>query len=136
WGFDGDYTKTDYERVSIENNLTTGTVTETRAGGFNFANATTTRADFYAQDEVAAFDGRLRVTPGLRFAHYSLDPRPDSDYLPVPGKEPVKVSESTVLFDIGAMYDLTDNFTVYGAYNQGFKMPTAQQLYTSLPGAF
>ncbi|MGB3645009.1 MAG: TonB-dependent hemoglobin/transferrin/lactoferrin family receptor [Mesorhizobium sp.] len=136
WGFDGDYTLTDYQNISSVNNLTTGTTTETRAGGFNFANATTVRADFYAQDEISAFDGRLRVTPGVRLANYGLDPRPDSDYKPVPGKEPVKVSKSTLLFDIGATYDLTDNLSLYGGFNQGFKMPTAQQLYTSLPGTF
>lgn len=136
WGFDGDYTRTDYQSISTVNNLTTGTTTETRAGGFNFANATTIRADVYAQDEISAFDQRLRVTPGLRLANYSFDPRPDADYQPVPGKEPEKSSESTLLFDIGATYDLTDNLSVYGGYNQGFKMPTAQQLYTSLPGTF
>lgn len=136
WGFDGDYTLTDYQSISSVRNLTAGTTTETRAGGFNFANATTVRADFYAQDEISAFDERLRLTPGLRLANYSLDPRPDSDYKPVPGKEPVKVSKSTVLFDIGATYDLTGNLSLYGGYNQGFKMPTAQQLYTSLPGTF
>lgn len=134
WGFDGDYTKTDYERLSIERNLTTGTISEARAGGFNFANATTTRADFFVQNEIAAFDHRLKITPGLRFAYYSLDPRPDADYQAVPGEEPAKVSKSTLLLNIGAMYDLTDNFSVYGTYSQGFKMPTAQQLYTSLPG--
>ncbi len=136
WGFDGDYTRTDYQNISTVNNLTTGVISETRAGGFNFANATTMRADLYIQDEISAFDQRLRVTPGLRFATYNLDPRPDADYQIVPGKEPRKVSDDTLLFDIGAMYDLTDQLTVYGAYNQGFKMPTAQQLYTSLPGAF
>lgn len=136
WGFDGDLTKTDYKRIDTTRNLTAGTVTETRAGGFNFANATTRRADFYIQDKITAFDGRLELTPGLRFAHYDIDPRPDADYQPVPGSAPVGVASNAVLFNLGGVLHLTETYSAYAAFNQGFKMPTAQQLYTSLPGAF
>lgn len=136
WGFDGDVTTTDYERVDTTTNLTTGTVTEARAGGFNFANATTKRADFYIQDQVSLFDGRVEITPGMRFAHYDIDPRPNADYQPVPGAEPRRSVENRVLASLGVTVELNDYLSAYGAFNQGFKMPTAQQLYTSLPGTF
>jgi hemoglobin/transferrin/lactoferrin receptor protein len=136
WGFDGDITYTDYKRTDIVRNLTTGTTTETSGGGFNFANATTTRADFYIQDQIEMFGGALEITPGVRYATYNLDPRTDSDYQVVPGSEPTRVSKGAALFAIGADLDLTENYSVYAAFNQGFKMPTAQQLYTSLPGFF
>jgi len=136
WGFDGDRTWSDYQRIDTVHNLTTGTTTQTRGGGFNFANATTTRADFYVQDEIELWDGRLEITPGVRFAHYHLDPRPDADYQPVAGAEPRRVSKDEVLFSLGAMFNINETYSLWAAFNQGFKMPTAQQLYTSLPGAF
>lgn len=134
WGFDGDRTLTDYQRIDNIYNVDTDTETEERGGGFNFANATTVRADFFIQDQIALFDERLEITPGLRYAYYNLDPRPDPDYQEVPGSEPVPVERGTTLFAIGANYNLTEEYSVYAAFNQGFKMPTAQQLYTSLPG--
>ncbi len=136
WGFDGDITTTDYQRIDTERNLTAGTVTQTRGGGFNFANATTTRADFYIQDQIEFFDGVLEITPGIRYATYLLEPRPDADYQPVAGSEPREVSSQEILFALSANLELTENYSVYAAFNQGFKMPTAQQLFTSLPGTF
>ncbi|MDM8165815.1 TonB-dependent hemoglobin/transferrin/lactoferrin family receptor [Roseovarius sp.] len=135
-GFDGDIARTDYERRDIETNLTTGAVTDTRAGGFNFANATTTRADIYVQDQVTFAGGAFELTPGLRFATYKIDPRPDANYMPVPGKEPRKREQERLLASLGAIYRFDDTWSVWGKYGEGFKMPTAQQLYTSLPGAF
>lgn len=136
WGFDGDVTRTDYKRVDVVHNLTQDTVTETRGGGFNFANATTTRADFYIQDQIKLFEGRFELTPGLRSAYYHLDPRADADYQPVAGSEPEPVSKHSLLFAVGANFAVTEQYSLYAAFNQGFKMPTAQQLYTSLPGSF
>ena len=135
YGFQGDLTETDYARQSIANNLTLGRATVTRAGGFNFANATTTRADLYIQDEIKLLDDRLTVTPGLRWANYNIDPRPDADYVMVPGSEPRNISSSRIVPQVGALFRLTDVYSLYARYAEGFKMPTAQQLYTSLPSA-
>lgn len=136
YGFDGDYTMTDYERTERSFNITQGTMTEERAGGFNFANADTIRADFYIQDEISLFEGRLEVIPGLRLVNYSIDPRADADYQPVPGAEPKKLTETRLTAQLGAIFHIDERFSVYARWAQGFKMPTAQQLYTSLPGAF
>ncbi|UYV35630.1 TonB-dependent hemoglobin/transferrin/lactoferrin family receptor [Rhodobacteraceae bacterium D3-12] len=136
FGFDGDIAKTDYYRRDVVNNLTTGTITETRAGGFNFSNSTTRRADIYVEDKITLGGGRFEITPGLRFASYNIDPRPDADYQPVPGQEPTVRKDSAVLKSLGMIYRLDDNWSVWAKYGEGFKMPTAQQLYTSLPGAF
>lgn len=136
WGFDGDLTKTDYSRLDITRNLTLGTVTEVRAGGFNFANSETRRADLYVQDHITLAEGRLELTPGLRFATYKIDPNPNADYQVVTGYEPRERSDHEVLGSFGAMYHLNDQYTVWANFGQGFKMPTAQQLYTSVPGTF
>lgn len=136
WGFDGDRAKTDYERVTRTNNLTTGTQTEARAGGFNFANATTRRADIYAQDTISLLNDTLEITPGVRYATYKIDPRPNADYKTVEGKEPRERKQNKLLKSLSALYNVTPNTQVWAHYGEGFKMPTAQQLYTSVPGTF
>lgn len=133
YGFQGDQTKSDYFREDRATNLTTGVTTITRGGGFNFANATTRRADGYIQDEISLFGDRLTITPGVRFATYKIDPRPDENYVPVPGAEPEIVESRKWSPQIGAILKMTDMTSLYARYAEGFKMPTAEQLYTSLP---
>jgi len=135
WGLDGDLTGTDYERVDVTRNVTQGTTEVERAGGFNFANADTRRADVYVQDEISLFGGLLRVTPALRLATYRIDPRPNADFQPVEGAEPEVVSESALTPKISVMAE-SGFLSAYAQFAKGFKMPTAQQLYTSLPGSF
>ncbi|WP_417480637.1 TonB-dependent hemoglobin/transferrin/lactoferrin family receptor [Maricaulis maris] len=136
FGLDADRAETDYRRVDRTTNLTTGVTTEARAGGFNFANATTTRADLYVEDRIGLLGDRLEITPGLRFATYRIEPRVDGDYQPVPGKEPGVREEQRLLKSLALTYHLNDSWSVWGKYGEGFKMPTAQQLYTSRPGTF
>lgn len=136
WGFDGDRAKTDYRSRTTTRNLTTGDITEIRGSGFNFANADTRRADIYLHDRISLLDGNLEITPGLRYATYSIDPRADGDYAVTPGFEPRERKDEKLLKSIGALYRFGNGWQVWGHYGEGFKMPTAQQLYTSLPGAF
>lgn len=132
YGFDGDQTSTDYNRIDITRNLTAGTETIRRAGGFNFADATTTRADVYVQDEMSLLDDRLNIVVGARQAYYKLDPTIDADFQLVPGAEPRVISESDLQLKAGMIFKFNDTFSVYSQYGQGFKMPTAQQLFQSL----
>jgi hemoglobin/transferrin/lactoferrin receptor protein len=135
YGFAGSLTKTDYSRRDITTNFTTGTTTTTIAGGFNFANANTWRADWYVQDEIALFGERLLITPGLRFATYRILPRPGAGYQAVPGAEPRNIYADDLALKLGLIYKLDKQFSIYAQYAEGFKMPTAEQLYTSLPNA-
>lgn len=132
YGFDGDRTETDFNRLDITRNLTQGTETIRRAAGFNFADATTTRADGYIQDEISMFDGVLKLIPGVRIAHYAINPKPDGDYQLVPGAEPRKITRTNTQFKVGAIVELTERFSVYARFAEGFKMPTAQQLFQSV----
>lgn len=128
-------TETDYTRRDTTTNLTTGAVTVANAGGFNFANATTTRADAFFQDEMNFFGGRIQVTPGVRYATYELDPRPNPYYKIVPGSEPTVVDSNKLLSQVSTTFHWTNQYSTYFRFAEGFKMPTAQQLYTSLPGS-
>ena len=130
YGFQGDHTKTDYENLTVTN--TNGVIVSKPAGGFNFANATTRRADLYLQDEMRLFDDRLVLTPGIRWATYNINPKPDVDYVSITGKEPRKIDSKEWVPQIGAIFKLDDNYSLYARYAEGFKMPTAQQLFTSV----
>lgn len=132
YGFDGDMAETDYNRVDTTRNLTAGTETVVRAGGFNFADAETTRADVYIQDEISFLDGRFTLIPGVRAAYYEIDPSPDEDYEIVPGAEPGTIDETDIQLKIGGIYEFNDRYSAYAQYAEGFKMPTAQQLFQSL----
>lgn len=133
YGFQGDVTRTDYKRRDDIRNLTTGVTTTNIAGGFNFANATTTRYDFYLQDEIELLNGRWTITPGLRYANYNIDPRMGQGYVIVPGKAPRELDSHRVIPQVGTLFKLDETYSLYARYAEGFKMPTAQQLYTSLP---
>ncbi|WP_323038341.1 TonB-dependent hemoglobin/transferrin/lactoferrin family receptor [Gemmobacter sp.] len=133
WGFDGDYARTDFQRRDVTTDVTTGTVTEARAGGFNFANASTRRADLYVQDRITLMGGKLEITPGLRYATYRMSPRPDADYAAVPGSEPAVRSKEQLLKSLGTIYRFGNGWQVWAHYGEGFKMPTAEQLYVSNP---
>ena len=132
YGFDGDTTRTEYEREDITNNLTTNTTTVAVAGGFNFANADTYRADFYLQDEIFLFDGDLTIIPGVRGSYFQIDPDPDANYAVALGAEPKTIEEYDVQFKLGAILQLGGGWSTYANYGQGFKMPTAQQLFQSI----
>jgi hemoglobin/transferrin/lactoferrin receptor protein len=126
--------ETDYQRRDITTNLTTGLVTVANAGGFNFADATTKRADGFLQDEIKLFDGHWILTPGVRYATYELDPRPNQFYSVGPGRSlPQVVQSERLVKQLGSVWKVNEQISFVGRYAEGFKMPTAQQLYTSAP---
>jgi len=134
YGVSASTTATDYAREDVTTNLTTGTRTVARASGFNFANADTRRLDGFLQDEITLFGGRLTLVPGVRYSTTRISPRPDGDYQSVAGAEPRTQNASNVSLGIGAIWRFDETWSLYGNYGEGFKMPTAEQLYTSLPG--
>ncbi len=50
-----------------------------------------------------------------------------------PGNEPKQIQSEKLVKQVGAVYKATENISLVGRYAEGFKMPTSQQLYTSLP---
>ncbi len=128
YGFQGDITKTDSQNKNID-----GKGIDYNKG-FNFANAKTRRADVYFQDEIKLVDGRLKIKPGIRYATYKIEPRIDRNpkhYDLILGKEPRKLESKRFIPQLGAVFNLTHQYSLYARYSEGFKMPTAQQLYTS-----
>ena len=131
YGFDGDTTATTYDGHNVTYNVTKDTTTTAINQGFNFPKVDTVRADLYLQDEIKLLDDRLTITPGARWATYSIDPTSDEDYVPLPGYEPHKIESQRLIKKLSALYKLDDTYSVYAAYGEGFKMPTSQQLFIS-----
>ena len=130
YGFQGDRTYTKYDRLTLTGNLLTGTGSAVK--GQVFADSETTRADLYIQDEIKLLDGRWTITPGLRYAHYKLSPSTKYYYDTVEGSEPKDISERRWLPQVGTLFKLDDNYSVYARFAKGFKMPTAEMLYYSM----
>lgn len=136
YGFDGDYTKGDYEGINTTYNSLTGVTTVDTNQGFSFPRVNTQRADIYIQDEITLLDDRLTLTPGLRLATYSIDPTGDETYPGLPGYAPEKKESTELLKAFSAAYKLDDTYSVYASYGEGFKMPTSAQLFQSSTNLF
>lgn len=84
----------------------------------------------FVQDEIALGDGRLKVTPSLRYDYYKISPQPDALYgnANVTGNVPVGLSKSAVTPRVGVTYEWNPRQVVYANYVSGFRMPTYDQL--------
>lgn len=133
WGFDGDLTKIDNVRHQIIHNNTAGTDTLKRPSLLR--GATTRRADLYVQDRITLMNNALEVTPGLRLATYDINPRPGARYAYVPGARPTRTRNSSLLGELGLIWQMDNTYSIYAKAAQGFKMPTASQLFSSRLGA-
>lgn len=130
YGFDGDLMNSEYLGRTVTDYADPGvTDTTTLNGGFAFPDVETTRADLYVQDEIELLDGRLTVTPGLRWATYNLSPGTPLNSVPIDD-----IGSETLIKKLSAIYKIDDSFSVYASYGEGFKMPTAQQLYYTSAG--
>ena len=129
YGFDGDYTQTNYEGRNESWSSLTNSTTVTPNQGFAFPKTQTVRADLYIQDEIKLLDDRLTITPGLRWANYRITP--DGSYPSLTNYKPQAVSSSELIKKLSLQYELTDELSIYAAYGEGFKMPNSQQLFQS-----
>lgn len=79
----------------------------------------------FLQDEIVFLDGRLRVTPGLRFDDYEATTSPDDLYINGnPGVEaPADFADSELTLKLGALYLFTDGLSAWARYSEGFRAP-------------
>ena len=96
-------------------------------------------AGVFIQDEIVLADGRLRITPALRYDAYELTTDSDPLYLGARADQ----SDGHLSPKIGVVWQATPGFQLFGNYAEGFKAPTPSQVnnyfsnvafgYTSLP---
>ncbi|MER0238408.1 TonB-dependent hemoglobin/transferrin/lactoferrin family receptor [Fulvimarina sp. MAC8] len=89
----------------------------------------------FVEDEISLTD-RFRVTPGVRLDYYEQNPKETAAYrnnVTYDGL-PDSSSDSAVSPKLRAEFDITPNTTIYGQWAQGFRAPTASELYLSYGG--
>lgn len=79
----------------------------------------------YVQDEITLLDQRLSISPSLRLDSFDATARADGAYLSGnPGQPPpADFDDSEVSPKIGLLYALTERFSLYAQYAEGFKAP-------------
>ena len=80
---------------------------------------------FYIQDEIELLDGKILLSPGLRYDRNEATTSPDSLYLlGNPGvARPVDYDESELTLKFGALIQITDSLSAFGRYSEGFRAP-------------
>ena len=131
YGFDGDISLGHYAGTTKTLNSLTGKTTTLINEGFAYPDTTTIRADAFIQDEIKLLDERLTITPGVRLSSYRLDPTGDTDFPVNPTVAPRVLDALNFTKKLGATYKLDESYSLYASYGEGFKLPTAQQLFVT-----
>jgi hemoglobin/transferrin/lactoferrin receptor protein len=123
------YTATERLREFRRINAVTGALVTTTIPGEGaptpsrfFPNTGTIQGGAFVQDEIKT--GGLTVIPAIRVDVYHMNPNPDAIY----NNNPVTTSARTINEvaaspKLGAAYELTDNYSVFGQYARGFRAP-------------
>jgi hemoglobin/transferrin/lactoferrin receptor protein len=91
-----------------------------------FPKNTVDRIGAFINDEILLMDGQLTVTPGVRFDQFEMDPKGATD---LDGNPYEKIDESKTSFNLGALYRVNDENSLYFQYGQGFKVPPYDLAY-------
>jgi len=128
YGIDVSRTQTKQKRDGLRTFLDTGVVTPVVSPDTfpvrDFPISRTTTAAFYIQDEIAFADGAFRLVPAVRVDRYELDPRSDKIFAEDnPGVAVKGLTKTSVSPKLGAVWHLTQDWSLYGGYARGFRSP-------------
>ncbi|WP_420962087.1 TonB-dependent hemoglobin/transferrin/lactoferrin family receptor [Brucella sp. IR073] len=94
----------------------------------------------FVEDQIALYDNRLRITPGLRFDWYEREPQETPLYEKNPSFTgyPADSSDSKFSPKLRAEWDAAENVTLYAQWAQAFRAPSSTELYMSYgaPGTY
>ena len=84
-----------------------------------------TQLAFFIQDEIELLNGRLLISPGIRYDDFDADATADAIYLSGnPGSPaPVDFDDDEVTAKIGAVYRFNEKYSIYARYSEGFRAP-------------
>ncbi|WP_162799728.1 TonB-dependent hemoglobin/transferrin/lactoferrin family receptor [Flaviflagellibacter deserti] len=91
----------------------------------------------FVQDEIVLAGGAIRVTPGLRYDWYQEKPQETAGLESNPnydGTLPPDSSDSNLAGKLRVEYDIDPEITLYAQWAQGFRAPTANELYLDYGG--
>lgn len=139
YGIDLIHGRTTELRDSDSWNLTTGSHSKSLAGDTfplrDFANGRTDSAGLFLQDEIHGWaNGRLTLTPGLRYDWRKI--RPDVDALAEPvllanDSKAVTQSDAALSPKIAALWQVDAHWSLYGQLVRGFRAPDYKEVNSS-----
>jgi hemoglobin/transferrin/lactoferrin receptor protein len=91
----------------------------------------------FVQDEIAFADGTIRVTPGIRYDWYEFTPKDSPEYQANANSSnglPPGSSDDAISGKLRVEGDLNSDVILYGQWAQGFRAPTATELYLDYGG--
>ncbi len=95
----------------------------------------------FVQDDISLLDGRLSLIPAVRYDNFELSPEADPIYLSGnPGSPlPAGYDESQVSLKLGTVYQLSDSWSVFAQYAEGFRAPALDAVnvgFTNFAGGY
>lgn len=135
-------------RDGSSTNLTTGATSTTIFPDVfpvrDFPKSDTQEWGIFLQDQMQIADGRLQLTPALRYDHYALDPVNDPIFADDnPGITPVALDHAQWSPRLGALWHLDTRWSAYLQIAAGFRAPpyndvnfgftNLQSGYTAIP---
>jgi hemoglobin/transferrin/lactoferrin receptor protein len=95
-----------------------------------------TTLGLFIQDEIAMLDGTVRITPGLRYDWYQQTPQETPGYTDsvTYAGLPDESSDSAFSPKLRAEWDSSPGVTLFAQWAQGFRAPTANELYLNYGG--
>jgi len=122
-----DLEKTDTQRSQYEYRTAEGVTEPLRDLLTNkFPKNDIARYGLYLNDTIKLADGRWRLTPGVRYDRFAMDP---NGALKLDGTAFEKISDDKISLNLGSLYQLTDTLNLYAQYGQGFKVPAYDLAY-------
>jgi len=85
----------------------------------------------YLQDDIHVFDDRIHITPGIKYIQSSVKDNDALGFFYVPPGN-IHADEHFLSPTVGASFQATDDFTVYGAFGRNVKFPDITALYSEL----
>lgn len=140
----------DYDQSEVETLRTGATVVQaTGAPVFeflpfptrDFPNSEYTSLGAFAQYDMSFLDDRLHIIPALRYDNFELKPFADDIFFSGnPGQaEPEGYDESELSKKIGITYDVTEQWSMFAQYAEGFRAPPLNAVnvgFTNLAGGY
>ncbi len=98
----------------------------------DFPNSRYKSYGLFVQNELALFNHQLMVIPSIRYDHFELTPKVDDIYLSgnTGSPTPAAYSESEFSGKLGVVYQINDQWSLFGQYAEGFKAPPIDAVNT------
>ncbi|OUS17687.1 hypothetical protein A9Q88_02735 [Gammaproteobacteria bacterium 50_400_T64] len=144
YGLNYEVTDTERPRNRCETDLATGSAScDILAYPFSpaesfpnktFPDTETTRAGIFWQDEITLGESGFRLIPGIRYDYYDMDAN-TKGVVDIAGYSVESFDEEDVSVNLGLLYDLTEQVSLFAQYSEGFRPPSfdeANQSFVNL----